>query len=40
MTTTALPTVDSPSTRKRDATTTILFLLVTLGAAIGLPAYA
>ena len=40
MTTTALPTVDSPSTRERDATTTILFLLVTLGAAIGLPTYA
>ena len=40
MTTTTLPTIDSPSTRERDITTTVLFLLVTLGAAIGLPTYA
>ena len=40
MTTTTLPIVDSPSTRERDVTTTMLYLLVALGAAIGLPTYA
>ena len=40
MTTTTLPTIDSPGTRERDVTTTVLFLFVTLGAAIGLPTYA
>ena len=40
MTTTTLPIIDSPKTRARDVQTTILFLLVSVGAAVGLPTYA
>jgi len=40
MTTTTLPKIDSTHTRAADNTTTILFLLIAIGAAIGLPTYA
>ncbi len=40
MTTSTLPIIDSTHTRARDIPTTSLFLLVTVGAVIGLPTYA